>query len=255
LRYQQATHNQAGKCMTKRNWIVASALIAIVVVFGSFELLRQPNAETQPTLYQVAAFNTFSEGNYAGVLSYGELERHGDFGIGTFDGLNGEMIAVNGVFYQIPSDGKPVKVNDSQTCPYATVTYFHSDQTIAVTSMNYTQLKAMLDETLASPNAIYAIKVTGSFSWAQTRSPLQQTQPYPNLTTALKNQSVFNLNDTSATAVGFWFPNSMNGTDYAGYHMHLITEDHSAGGHLLDCTISNATVELEKINNFDLWLP
>jgi acetolactate decarboxylase len=241
--------------MSKLNWIVASVLIVIVLLFGCFEVFRQTTLQTQPTLFQVAAFNTFSEGNYAGVLSYKELEGHGDFGIGTFEGLNGEMIAVNGVFYQIPSDGKPIQVNDTQTCPYATVTYFHSDQSLTVTTTNYTQLKIKLDETFISPNAIYAIKVTGSFSWAQTRSPALQTQPYPNLTSALKNQSVFNLTDVSATAVGFWFPNSMNGTDYAGYHLHLITTDHSAGGHLLDCTISNATVEFEKINNFDLRLP
>ena len=157
-------------------------------------------------LFQVTAFNTFSMGNYTGVMSYKELAKHGDFGIGTFDGLNGEMIALNGVFYQIPSDGILREVNDSMTAPYATVTYFHADQTFTVSNLNYTQLKAWIDDVLPSQDAIYAIKVTGTFDYAQTRSPAKQTEPYPALADALKNQSVFNLSNVSATAAGFWFP-------------------------------------------------
>jgi acetolactate decarboxylase len=188
-------------------------------------------------------------------MSYGELMGHGDFGIGTFEGLDGEMAAVNGVFYQIPSDGIPRQVNGSMETPYATVTYFEADQTFSVSNLNYTQLKAKIDSVLPSSDAIYAIKVTGTLDYAQTRSPQKQTQPYPALTEALKTQHVFTLSNVSATAVGFWFPSSLNGVDYVGYHLHLITDDHSAGGHLLDCTIRNATVEIDQINRYSLLLP
>ncbi len=231
-------------------------LVAIVGFYGTLEIQQNASANTdKDVMFQLAAYNTFSAGNYAGVMSYGDLEKHGDFGLGTFDGLNGEMIALDGVFYQIPSDGKPVQANDTQTCPYATITYFNVDQTITVSNVNYTQLKTQLDSALPSKDAIYAIKVSGTFEWAQTRSPVKQMQPYPNVTYALKTQSVFNLTSVSATAVGFWFPSNMNGVDYAGYHFHLITDDHTAGGHLLDCIVSNATVELDKINNYNLVLP
>ena len=40
-------------------------------------------------------------GVYDGDLTYQELARHGDFGLGTFEALDGEMIALEGVFYQI----------------------------------------------------------------------------------------------------------------------------------------------------------
>lgn len=206
-------------------------------------------------LFQVAAFNTFSEGNYSGYMSYAELETHGDFGMGTLDGLDGEMLALNGVFYQIPSDGVPVEIPPTATTPYATITYFGTDLTLTVSNLNYTQLKAEIDAALPSQDAIYAIKVTGTYDYAQTRSPQKQTQPYPMLTDALKTQSVFALGNVSATAVGFWFPNSMSGVDYAGYHLHLITDDHAAGGHLLDCIIRNATVEIDQINQHNLVLP
>jgi acetolactate decarboxylase len=44
-------------------------------------------------------------GVYDGVQPAGEIEKHGDFGIGTFEALDGEMIAVDGRYYQVTSDG------------------------------------------------------------------------------------------------------------------------------------------------------
>jgi acetolactate decarboxylase len=206
-------------------------------------------------LFQLAAFNTFASGKYAGVMTYSELEQHGDFGIGTFDGLDGEMLAYDGDFYQIPSDGIPRQADPTQTAPYATITYFDVDQTYTVNNLNYTQLKAFLDEKLTDKEAIYAIKVNGEYINALTRSPQKQAEPYLNLTEAIKTQGIFNLNNIEATAVGFWFPKSMDGVDYADYHLHLITKDHTAGGHLLECIIQNATVEVDVIKDYQLILP
>ncbi|HSV49033.1 MAG TPA: acetolactate decarboxylase, partial [Candidatus Acidoferrales bacterium] len=104
-------------------------------------------------------------------------------------------------------------------------------------------------------DTIYAIKVSGDFSYVQARSPAKQSEPYPNLTDALKTQSIFNLTDVSATAVGYWFPSSMNGVDPAGYHIHIMTNDKTAGGHLLECIIDNATIEVDVIKNYNLILP
>ena len=240
----------------------AKVTIVVVLCFliglSSFSLAWQfkpGSAEDRDTLFQLAAFNTFSLGNYAGIMSYSDLAQKGDFGIGTFDGLDGEMIALNGVFYQIPSDGAPKEASSTQTTPYATVTFFEVDQEFSVSSFNYTQLKAFLDEKSTSKDSIYAIKVTGLFDWAQTRSPQKQVAPYPNVTEALKTQAVFSLRNVLASAVGFWFPLSMDGVDYAGYHLHLITDDHTAGGHLLDCIIRNATIEIDQINRYELVLP
>jgi acetolactate decarboxylase len=244
---------------TKNKWAFALALI-IVISISALYVVWQSQANTTPvvdkdTLFQIAAFNTFSTGKFAGYMSYGELAEHGDFGIGTLDGLDGEMLALDGVFYQIPADGNPVQIASSAMAPYATVTFFETDKTLTVTDLNYTQLKAQINDAMPSQDAIYAIKVSGTYDYAQTRSPQKQAQPYPTLTDALKNQSVFTLSNVSATAVGFWFPSSMDGVDYAGYHLHLITDDRTAGGHLLDCIIRNASVEIDQINKYDLVLP
>ncbi len=245
--------------VSKGKWLIASALIVLIVCSGFYFVWQSQaaanSAADKDVLFQLAAFNTFSTGAYTGTMSYSELEKHGDFGIGTFDGLDGEMIALDGVFYQIPSSGAPRQADADQKAPYATVTFFEADKTFTVAGLNYTGLKAYLDSQLPSKEAIYAIKVSGTYDYAQTRSPQKQVQPYPEINEALKTQSVFNLTSVSASAVGFWFPKSMDGVDYAGYHLHLITDDHTAGGHLLDCIINNATVQVDVINEYNLVLP
>lgn len=240
--------------------LLALALIIVIACSAIFVGVQYQADSVIPadkdTLFQLAAFNTFSTGKYTGLMPYNELEKHGDFGIGTLEGLDGEMIALDGEFYHVPSSGPPVKVEPTQTAPYATVTYFEADRTYNVSGFNYTQLKSYLDGQLdTSKDVIYAIKVSGTYDYAQTRSPQKQIEPYPNLTEALKTQAVFNLSQFSGTAVGFWFPASMDGVDYAGYHIHLITDDRTVGGHLLDCIISNATVEVDIINSYRLVLP
>jgi acetolactate decarboxylase len=82
-----------------------------------------------------------------------------------------------------------------------------------------------------------------------------QTKPYPTLTDAVKNQTVFNLNKVSATLVGFYFPANMDGVDFPGYHLHLLTDDRNAGGHLLECNVEEATVEIDQTNNYHLLIP
>jgi acetolactate decarboxylase len=240
--------------------MIALALIVVIACSAIFVGLQYQADSGTPndkdTLFQLAAFNTFSTGKYAGVMPYSELEKHGDFGIGTLDGLDGEMIALNGEFYHIPSSGIPIRIEPTQTAPYATITYFEADRTYTVAGFNYTELKSYLDGQLGtSGDVIYAIKVSGTYDYAQTRSPEKQSEPYQNITQALKTQAIFNLSQFSGTAVGFWFPASMDGVDYAGYHLHLITDDRTSGGHLLDFVINNATVEVDIINSYRLVLP
>jgi len=244
----------------KNKCVIISVTLAliVIVVCASFYALLQSNVGAnadRETLYQLAAFNTFSNGTFAGFMPFSELSKHGDFGIGTVDGLDGEMIALDGVFYQIATDGTPKQIDPAVKCPYATITYFNADKTLTVAGLNYTELKNYLDNSLTSKNAIYAIKVTGTFEYVQARSPAKQFQPYPTLTQALTNQTVWTFNNISATAVGFWFPSSMDGVDYVGYHLHIISDDKTEGGHLLDCIISNATVELDQTNTYTLVLP
>ncbi len=244
---------------TKLVTIAALMLLLIISLSALYALTKYQAtgivAESREILFQVSAFNSFSSGQYAGYVTYNELAKHGDFGIGTVNGLDGEMIAFDGKFYQIPFDGNPKQISSSSLTPYATVTFFEADQTLHVSGLTYTELTAYINQSLPSADAIYAIKVSGTFDFAQTRSVPNQTQPYPTLSEVVSHQSVFNLTSVSATAAGFYFPDSMSGVDAIGYHLHFLTSDHLAGGHLLDCIIKDATVEIDYIHKFMLVLP
>ncbi len=231
--------------------VTATVLVAVVLLAGIYEFTRPE----QDTLYQVSAFNVFSAGDFEGNTTFAELAKNGDFGIGTLNGLDGEMFALNGKFYQIPTNGPPRAIGSSEKTPYATVTFFSNDQTLQVSNISsYSQLTAEINSTLSNHETIYAIKVVGLFDLAKTRSVPLQTKPYPALTEAVKNQTVFNLTSVKGTAVGFIFPESMEGVDATGYHLHFLTDDLSGGGHLLECTIQNAVVEIDQTANYHLVL-
>jgi acetolactate decarboxylase len=245
----------------KQRWLFSAIIILVgIIIFNGLYIFlhfsQNNHIQDRDTLFQIEAFNTFSSGKYDGYMPYRDLAEHGDFGIGTFHELDGEMIALDGNFYQITIDGKPKQADPSIKAPYATVTFFEADITKTLgDSIDYFEIQNIIQSLMPSENAIYAIKISGTYIYAETRSVPPQNKPYPIIAEAVANQAIFNLNNVSATAVGFWFPNSMSGVDYAGYHLHLITDDHSAGGHLLDFTIENAIVEIDQTNNFNLVLP
>ena len=246
--------------MNKR-WLIVASIALVALIFSSgfyilWDIQQINNIADRDTLFQIEAFNTFSSGKYDGYMAYSELAEHGDFGIGTVHELDGEMIALNGIFYQIPVDGKPRQIDPSIKAPYATITFFKEDiKKTLKDPVDYFDIQTIIKTLMPTENAIYAIKITGNYLYAETRSVPAQTKPYPIIAEVVKNQSVFILNNVSATAVGFWFPSSMDGVDYAGYHLHLITDDHSAGGHLLTFTVENATIEIDQTNKFNLILP
>jgi acetolactate decarboxylase len=239
--------------------VVTAAIIGVVLIASLIINLSGPDSnliEKQDTIFQVSAFNTFSAGNFDGNTTFEELEKRGDFGIGTLNGLNGEMIALDGIFYQVPISGVPRQIDPSEKTPYATVTFFHATKAFQLSNpADYSQLASDINANLQDPNAIYAIRIHGFFDSIKTRSVPIQAEPYPSLTDAVKNQTIFLLNSTQGTAVGFYFPKNMDGVDFSGVHLHFLADDHLSGGHLLECSFSNATVEIDQINNYYLKIP
>ncbi|MDI3486320.1 MAG: acetolactate decarboxylase [Methanolobus sp.] len=215
------------------------------------------NTETQmDTIYQFSVINALLEGVYDGEITCGELKEKGDFGLGTFDNLDGEMLELDDSIYQVKADGNVYKVKDTETSPFAAVTFFEADiENSTNTEMNSQQLASYIENMLPSQNLMYAIKVTGNFSYMKTRSVAAQEKPYPRLVDVTKDQSVFEFNDTKGTIVGYWMPEFVDGINVPGYHLHFITADRTAGGHILDYTITSGTIEIDSCDSFNLELP
>lgn len=208
------------------------------------------------TIYQFSIINALLEGVYDGEVSCGELKEHGDFGLGTFDKLDGEMLELDGVIYQVKADGSVHEIEDTVTSPFAVVTFFESDteETIGQ-QMDSQQMAEHIDDLLPSENIMYAVMITGNFSYMKTRSVAAQEKPYPRLVDVTKDQSVFEFNDTQGTIVGYWMPEYIDGINVPGYHLHFITEDRTGGGHILEYTIDSGIIEIDSTDSFNLELP
>src|SRR6476646_8424628 len=91
------------------------------------ESLRQDelHAEREPhVLFQASTIGALLDGAYEGDLSFAELAGHGDLGLGTLNGLDGEMIAVDGEFLRADVDGRISAIGPSEQTPFAVVTRF-----------------------------------------------------------------------------------------------------------------------------------
>lgn len=212
--------------------------------------------ENRDVLFQTSTINALLDGVYDGEVTFNVLRQNGDFGIGTFNNLDGEMIALDGNFYQIRSDGIAYLVDDSTKTPFAVVTYFESDKSvISEEAMDYEGLKNYIDGLVPSENIFYAIKIDGSFEYIKTRSIPIQEKPYPPLVEVVKNQSIFEFHDVKGTLVGFLTPDYVGGINVPGYHLHFITHDRKAGGHLLEYHAKDVRIEIDYTPDFYMSLP
>jgi len=238
--------------------------IKIFVLFTAFlafspavsSALEDPN----DVLFQPSVITALMQGVFDGSMTYEELSSHGDFGLGTFNGLDGEMVEVDGQFYQVKADGAVYPVNSSMKTPFAIVTYFTPDKEMNFHasgngSINLTMLQRYLENQMPSKNIFYAIRIDGVFDYIKTRSVPAQVKPYPTLTEAVKNQSIFEMFNQSGTVIGFWSPAYASGINLAGYHFHFLNNKRTAGGHVLDLRLKNASIALDYTPEFFVNLP
>jgi acetolactate decarboxylase len=207
-------------------------------------------------VFQNAPIHALLAGCYSGTMSVHDLEKHGDFGVGTLDALDGEMIVLDHAFYQIKPDGKAHLLKGRETSPFATVTFFKAGQELfPERTMSYKELEGFLDKNLPSENLIYAIKIEGRFPSLKVRSAARQNKPFPVLTEAIKEQKVFELKDQEGTLVGFRFPPYMEGINVPGYHFHFLNKEKTLGGHVLDLQGEELRIQIDKSHGFSMQLP
>jgi len=237
--------------------LVAGATTAYAFSSG-FQSETSQVSSLQGVVFQASTYSALQAGDYNGTMTLKELGTHGDFGLGTFNALDGEMILLNGTFYQVKSDGTVSVANDSMKTPFADVTSFEPTSQLVLASstpLNYSELQLYLDNQLPTKNIFYAVKITAECSYVEVRSPPKQVMPYPPLSEALKNESIFNLHNVTGTFVGFFSPQYANGTCVPGWHFHFLTTDDEHGGHVLDVTLQNATIQIDDLTTLSLVLP
>jgi acetolactate decarboxylase len=201
---------------------------------------------------QVSVINALMIGRYDGVMPVAELLRHGDFGVGTLDHLDGEMIVLDGRAYQVRGDGVVAEVGPNRSTPFAVVTPFDQDGEFPCPQVpSLKDLDARLDESLPQKNNFVAIRLDGRFASITLRSVHRQEPPYKPLAEVAKSQSVWTHADLGGTLVGIRCPAWVGGLNVPGYHWHFLSDDRKIGGHVLDCRVRDGRVRYDVCRD---WL-
>jgi len=227
----------------------------LLFFFILFNIVNPQKKETN-ILYQYSVINALSAGVYDGDLTVKKLKKHGDFGLGTFNNIDGEMIVLDGKIYQVKTDGVPIEVDKNLPAPFAAVTFFKSNKTIELkTPQTLQQIKQLIDTSVPSANYLYAVKISGEFQKVKTRSVPKQQQPFPDLASVIKNQVTFEKASINGTVIGFKMPEFIDGVNVKDFHFHFLSDDKNFGGHLLDLIIEKGKIEIGIIKEFHCKLP
>ena len=213
---------------------------------------------TAKSLYVTGTYGALNRGVYDGDVTVADLKCQGDFALGTFNAIDGELVALNGKYYQIGSGGKVNPANDAMNTPNTTATFFKADKVIAIDkAMSYQELQQYLNGQLPTQNIYYAIKLNGTFNSVKARSLTKLTQPYPSTpySTITQNEPTFDFNNIDGTMVIIVSPTYMNEVSYPGYHAHFISNDGKYGGHVIDGNIAKGQAEVDFLPNFAVNLP
>jgi acetolactate decarboxylase len=207
------------------------------------------------TLFQVSTSTALVKGVYKGMVTVGELKQHGDFGLGTFDKLDGEMLALDGHFYQMQASGKVTEPANSAKVPFAVVTAFRPEHGSAISRVENTAgLFAQLDRLRRTENVFYAVRIDGMFARVRTRA-VGKAAGGVSLVDATSHQSEFEFTNVTGALAGFWTPAYARSLNIAGWHLHFVNDTRTGGGHLLECRAASLHAQMQEIADLRIAMP
>ena len=226
------------------------------------------DSRSKLTIYWVNPVSRISAGSespaqvahnhWNGWLTIGGTSGHHHWNthLGTFNELDGELIAFDGEAYQLRSDGSARPATGNQKTPYAVVTFFEPQLTLYVDSPVTRQaLHHDIDAQIGSANVFCAIRIDGQFNHVRTRTVERQAPPFIPFTKAVEQQPLFDFAQAAGTLVGFRSPDFIQGIGVAGYHEHFITEQRHGGGHVIDFHLQHGSVQLGIISRLVVHFP
>ncbi len=207
------------------------------------------------TNYQVSTSGALVQGVYQGCVRVGDLLQHGDFGLGTFEGLHGEGILLDGTCWQACADGTVRQAPADALAPFWVATRFAADHQATLRDVaSWADLTARLDGLRDNANLFVAIRIRGVFERIRYRVACK-AQPGVDLVSATNAQATFDLEQVAGTLVGFWTPSYARTINVPGYHLHLLSDDHRHAGHVLELQSRELELELHRESHLQLVLP
>ena len=206
-------------------------------------------------LWQLSTSTAVVEGVFGDALHVRDLADHGDFGIGTFEQLDGEGILLDGLCWQAGADGRVRQAPQEEGIPFWIATHFESEHRIRLGPVSsLQQLGVLLDPHRPGANLFAAIRIRGVFDEVLVRS-VSRVEAGSTLLDATRSQATFSHQAMRGTLVGFWSPTHASSLNIPGYHLHFLSDDHQHGGHLLDLKAASLDVDFDFQSNLRLALP
>jgi len=208
------------------------------------------------SLFQVSTSSALVEGVFDGCTRVGDLLRHGDFGLGTFEGLDGEMVMLDGRCFQVHPGGVTEEVSNDTLVPFATITRFTSDRTCRLErgATSYRDLQEQLDCLRPSDNMFVGFRIDGVFTNLSLRAACK-AGPGEKLVEAIQHQSEFQAENMTGSLVGFWAPAYSAAISVPGYHFHFINAARDFGGHIFDLQAEALDVGMHVETDIHLAIP
>jgi acetolactate decarboxylase len=220
-------------------------------------LLMACVSNEEDMIFHYSVLKALDNGVLESNMNAGGVKKHGDFGLGTFNKLNGEMIILDHVVYRVTPEGKVIQPDDETLIPYAIITFYHQDDTISITGeINYTELKANVDRRIPSRNLFYAFRIRGEFEYIKCGGAGMQEKPFnKSLVQILADRPIYEGRNIRGTLVGFWCPAYIGDINTTGFHLHFISDDKTLGGHLMEFTARSLEIGYNAKSAYKIMLP
>lgn len=207
-------------------------------------------------VFQYSTIDALLSGLYDGRMTIGELVKRGDFGLGTLNGLDGELVVLDGKAYHVKAGGDAVLLQSGSLVPFATVTRFDEDTIASLDKVDgMKSLNSQVRNHLFSENFFQAIRIDGRFQTVKTRAIPKQSRPYQPLAKVVKQQVIVKYTGLEGTLVGFWTPEYMKGVNVPGFHWHFLSKDGKKGGHVLDVAFQGLVARIDVERDFSMRIP
>ena len=211
-------------------------------------------------MFQVSTLQALAMGHTRPVIDVAELKKNGAMGLGTFAGVDGEMIVVDGECYRAKEDGSVTVAEETMGVPFASVSNFSGVRSFELAEIdNIETLKQELNNKIEEDfglNSMHMVRIDGDFKVIHARSESAYQAIHITLKDMLaETQRSFRFDEVKGTLVCVYYPDYMDGINAAGWHLHFISEDRTKGGHVFELEMKSGKVKLDKISNIELELP
>lgn len=187
---------------------------------------------------------------YDGLETLENILLSGDYGLGTGDKLDGEIIIIDGQAYKATSSGSISPVPQKERFPFFIIHEGAFNLIENSRNLNKERLEKKFNGDVNSK--IFSILITGEFQYMKTRTVNKQQKPYSDFNDISENQVEFEENNVEGTLISYFFPSEYKDVGVPGFHYHFLSKDKLTGGHVLDFTLDKGEIYLQQFDSLSI---